>query len=138
MLSLDANFVVVFAIIWILVFLLSKLFFNPVRRVRNRRESGILADRQARQQALDGYTQSLADIEATLKEAKAAAESARSRLEQEALREKNRLLAEVSAECRRQVEQARADLERTTRELQGGLAQDASSLAEQIEKKFLN
>jgi len=138
MLSLDANFVVVFAVIWILVFVLSKLFFNPVRRVRDRRESGLLADRQARQQALDGYEKSLADIEATLKEAKAAAESARSRLELEALKEKNRLLAEVSAECRRQVEQARADLERTTRELRSGLARDASSLAEQIEKKFLN
>jgi F0F1-type ATP synthase membrane subunit b/b' len=138
MLSLDANFVVVFAIIWILVFVLSKLFFNPVRRMRDRRESDLLADRQARQQALGSYERSLADIETTLKEAKAAAESARSRLELEALKEKNRLLAEVSAECRRQVEQARADLERTTRELQSGLARDASSLAEQIEKKFLN
>ncbi len=138
MLSLDANFVVVFIIIWILVFVLSKLFFNPVRRVRDRRELGIAADRQARQQAIESYERSLADIEAGIKEAKTEAESARSRLEQEALAEKNKLLAEVSAECRRQVEQARADLERTTRELQNGLAQDASSLAERIEKKFLN
>lgn len=138
MLSLDANLVVVFAVVWILVFVLSKLFFNPVRRVRDQRESGIKADRQARQQALDSYEKSLAEIEASLKDAKAAAESARSLLEQEALREKNKLLAEVSAECRRQVEQARADLERVTRELQGGLERDASNLAERIEKKLLS
>jgi len=138
MLSLDANLVIVFAVIWILMFVLSKLFFNPVRRMRDRRESGITADREARRQALESYEKSVADIESALKDAKAAAESARSRLEQEALGEKNRLLAEVSAECRRQVDQARADLERTTRELQGSLAQDASSLAERIEKKLLN
>ena len=138
MLSLDANLVIVFAVVWILVFVLSKLFFNPVRRVRDQRESGIKADRQARQQALDSHEKSLAEIEASLKDAKAAAESARSLLEQEALREKNKLLAEVSAECRRQVEQARADLERVTRELQGGLERDASNLAERIEKKLLS
>ncbi|OGD19772.1 MAG: hypothetical protein A2W03_17365 [Candidatus Aminicenantes bacterium RBG_16_63_16] len=138
MLSLDANLVIVFAVVWILVFVLSKLFFNPVRRVRDQREAGIKADRQARQQALDSYERSLAEIEASLKDAKAAAESARSLLEQEALKEKSKLLAEVSAECRRQVEQARADLELVTRELQGSLERDASNLAEQIEKKLLN
>ncbi len=138
MLSLDANFIVVFIIVWVLVFVLSKVFFNPVRRVRDRRESGLQADRQARQQALECYENNLADIEASLKEAKAAAEAARGLLEQEALKEKNRLLAEVSAECRRQVEQARTDLERTTRELKSGLLQDADGLAEKIEKKLLN
>ncbi len=138
MLSLDANLLIVFAVVWILVFLLSKLFFNPVRRVRDRREGDIMADRKARQLALENYETGLADIESSLKEAKAAAESARNRLEQEALGEKSRLLAEVSAECRRQVEQARAELESVTREMQSRLEKDASSLAEQIEKKFLN
>jgi F0F1-type ATP synthase membrane subunit b/b' len=138
MLSLDANLVIVFAVVWILVFILSKLFFNPVRRVRDQRESGITADRQARQQALDSYEKSLAEIETSLKDARAAAESARSQLEQEALKEKSKLLAEVSAECRRQVDQARADLEQVTRELQGSLERDASNLAKQIEKKLLS
>lgn len=138
MLSLDANLLIVFAIVWILVFVLSKLFFTPVRRVRDRREDEILADRKARQQALESYEKGLADIESSIKEAKAAAESARSLLEQEALKEKSRLLAEVSAECRRQVEQARTDLESATREMRGRLEKDASGLAEQIEKKFLN
>ena len=94
MLSLDANVVVVFAIVWILVFILTKLFFNPVRRVRDRRESGLAADRKARQQALEGYEKSLAEIESALKDAKAAAEAARARLEQDALKERNQLLAE--------------------------------------------
>jgi F-type H+-transporting ATPase subunit b len=138
MLSLDANLVIVFIIIWILVFVLSKVFFKPVKRVRDRRENGIAADRKAQQRALEAYEKSLADIDAALKQARAAAESARSLLEQDALKEKNKLLAEISAECRHQVEQARADLERTARELKGKLAADASGLAEQIEKKFLN
>jgi F0F1-type ATP synthase membrane subunit b/b' len=138
MLSLDANLVIVFIIIWVLVFVLSKLFFNPVRRVRDRRENGIAADRKAQQQALEAYEKSLADIDASLKKARAAAESVRGLLEQDALKEKNKLLTEISAECRHQVEQARSELERTAHELKGKLADDASSLAEQIEKKFLN
>ena len=138
MLSLDANLVVVFAVVWILVFVLSKIFFNPVRRMRDRRESGIAADRSARQRALESYEKSVAQIESALRDARAAAESARSRLEQDAMREKGKLLTEVSAECRHQVEPARIDLERTTRELQGGLARQASDLAEQIEKKLLS
>ena len=138
MLSLDANFIVVFAIIWILVLVLSKVFFNPVRRMRDRREVDIAADRTARQRAVESYEKSLAEIEASLKDARAAAEAARSRLEQDALQEKSRLLAEVSAECRHQVEQARADLENTSRRLQGQLSQEASALAERIEKKLLN
>lgn len=138
MLSLDANLVIVFAIIWVLVFVLSKLFFNPVRRVRDQRENDVASDRRAQRQALEAYEKSLAEIDASLRKAKAAAESARSLLEQDALKEKNKLLTEISAECRHQVEQARADLERTARELKGKLAEDASSLAEQIEKKFLN
>jgi F0F1-type ATP synthase membrane subunit b/b' len=106
--------------------------------MRDQRESGIAADRNARQHALESYEKSVADIESALKDARAAAESARSRLEQDALREKNKLLTEISAECRHQVEQARIDLERTTRELQSGLARQAPNLAEQIEKKLLS
>jgi F0F1-type ATP synthase membrane subunit b/b' len=138
MLSLDANLVIVFAIVWILVYVLSKLFFNPVRRVRSRREAGVAADRRAEREALEAYEKSLAAIDASLKQARADAESARSLLEHEAIKEKSKLLSEISAECRRQVEQARADLKRTAGELKGKLADDASHLAEQIERKFLN
>lgn len=138
MLSLDANVVVVFVIIWILVFVLSKLFFNPVRRVRDRREQGIAEDLQAGQAALEAHEKNLARVEASLKEARAAAEAARTRLEQEAAREKNKLLSEISAEGRRQIDEARADLERTARELKTRLAEDAADLAGQIEKKLLN
>jgi F0F1-type ATP synthase membrane subunit b/b' len=138
MLSLDANFVVVFLIVWILVFALSKLFFNPVRRVRDSRDKGIMDKHQAYEKALEAYEKTLQDIEVALKQARAAAESIRDSLEAEALKEKNRLLAEIGAEYRSQVDQARASLDETVKNLKGKLELDASSLAEKIEKKFLN
>jgi F0F1-type ATP synthase membrane subunit b/b' len=138
MLSLDANLVVVFAVIWVLVFVLSRLFFNPVRRVRDRRERGIADDQKAGQAALEAYEKNLAGIEASLKEARVAADAARNRLEQEAAKEKNKLLADISAEGRRQIDEARAEMERTARELKAKLAEDAADLAGQIEKKLLN
>jgi F0F1-type ATP synthase membrane subunit b/b' len=47
MLSLDGNVIVVFLIVWILFFVLTRLFFNPVRRVRNAREKAIRENKEA-------------------------------------------------------------------------------------------
>jgi len=137
MLSLDANVIVVFLIVWVLVLVLSKLFFGPVRRVRDGRDQAILENRKSGRQALDSYDQSMREIETALKEAKAAAESARQALADGALKEKGRMISAVSAECKNQVETARADLDRTVRELKKKLEAEASALAERIEKKLL-
>ena len=137
MLSLDANVIVVFLIIWGLVLVLSKLFFKPVRRVRDGRDNAILENRKSGRQALDSYDQSMREIETSLKQARAEAEAARTSLADEALKEKARMISTVSAECRNQVETARADLDRTVKELRGKLAAEASALAETIEKKLL-
>jgi len=137
MLSLDANLIVVFLIVWGLILVLSKLFFNPVRRVRNGRDSAILENRKSGRQALDSYDQSIREIETALKQAKAAAETARAYLADEALKEKARMISTVSAECKNQVETARSDLDRTVRELKEKLEAEASALAERIEKKLL-
>ncbi len=137
MLSLDANVIVVFLIVWGLILVLSKLFFNPVRRVRDGRDNAILENRKSGSQALDSYDQSMREIETALRQAKAAAEAARTALADGALKEKARMISAVSAECKTQVETARADLDRTVRELKEKLEAEASALAERIEKKLL-
>jgi len=137
MLSLDANVIVVFLIVWVLVLVLSKLFFKPVRRVRDGRDNAILENRKSGQKALDSYDQSVREIETALKQAKATAEAARTSLANEALREKARMISTVSTECKTQVETARADLDQAVRELKARLEAEASSLAERIERKLL-
>lgn len=138
MLSLDANVVVVFIIVWVLVFVLSKLFFNRVRRVRDERERGISANKRAYEQAVESYQKSLWEIEKSIKQAKAAAETAREALAAEAVQEKNRMISEISAECQDRVERARTDLDRVVEDLKAKLEREASGLAEGIEKKLLN
>jgi len=137
MLFLDANVIVVFLIVWGLILVLSKLFFNPVRRVRDGRDNAILENRKSGLKALDSIDQSVREIETALKQAKAAAEAARTALAEEALKEKARMISAVSAECKNRVETARADLDRTVRELKEKLESEATPLAERIEKKFL-
>lgn len=138
MLSLDANVIVVFLIVWVLLFVLSRLFFNPIRRIRKEREKLISEHKDAYDQALGDYEKSILQVEETIKQAKADAEITRASLEAEALKEKGRLVAEVNAQCRHQVGQAKSDLDKTLQELRAKLETETAELAERIEKKILN
>lgn len=138
MLSLDANVIVVFLIVWILVFLLSKLFFGRLRRIRDEREKGIAENKRAHEEALRKWEASLREVEASIKQARADAESTRESLAAEALWEKGRLVSEISRECRAQVDKARADLEQVVEELKTKLEGEAADLAERIERKLLS
>lgn len=138
MLSLDANVIVVFLTVWILVFVLTKLFFNPIRRIRDKREERIQGNKRTYEKAIESCEKGVQEIELTIKKAKAEAESARDALAVEAQKEKGRLVAEISAECKSQVEQARGDLDRTMQGLKEKLEAEAADLAERIEKKLLN
>jgi F0F1-type ATP synthase membrane subunit b/b' len=138
MLSLDANVIVVFLIVWVLLFVLSRLFFNPIRRIRKEREKLIGGHKNAYDQALGDYEKNILQVEEAIKQAKADAETMRASLEAEALKEKGRLVAKVSAECRHQVEQAKSDLDKSLQELKAKLGTETTELAERIEKKLLN
>jgi F0F1-type ATP synthase membrane subunit b/b' len=137
MLSLDANVIIVFLIVWILLAVLTKLFFNPVRKVRDQRDREVDANLRSREDTLGACERGIQEIDAALREARSAAEAARVSLEDEALKEKSRLIAEIGAECKSQVEKARADLSGMMTELKGKLETEASHLANEIEKKLL-
>jgi len=138
MLSINGNVIIVFLIVWILVFVLTKVFFNPVRRVRDKRRQEVQANKEAYEDAVASQQKGIQEIELAIKQAKAAAESAKETLRAEGLKEKNRMLAEISAEYKDQVEKARADLDRTIKDLKEKLEAETSALAGNIEKKFLS
>lgn len=138
MLSLDANVIVVFLIIWVLLFVLSKLFFNPIRRIRNEREKIISANKTAYEQALSSYEESVRQIDEAIQQAKDDAVTAQASLEAEAQKEKSRLITEINVGCRHQVEQAKSELDKRVLELRAELESEAAELAERIEKKLLD
>jgi F0F1-type ATP synthase membrane subunit b/b' len=138
MLSLDANVIVVFLIVWVLLFVLSRLFFNPIRRIRSEREKLICANKDAFEQAVASSEKSIREVDQAIKQAKADAEAVRASLEAEAMKEKSRLVAEINAECRHRVELAKADLDKSVQELKAKLESETAELAERIEKKLVN
>jgi F-type H+-transporting ATPase subunit b len=137
-LKIDLTFLVTFFIIWILVFVLSRIFFRPMTKIMQDRDAQIQGDKASLQNDMDARERSLEKIARTLKSARQAGEKRREEIEGEALKEKNRLIAEVSAASRRQIEQAKAKLNEDLTRLKKELGGEAESLAERIEKRLLN
>ncbi len=97
-LKIDLTFLVTFFIIWILVFILSRIFFKPMTKIIQDRDAQIQGDKASSQNDLDARERSLEKIDGTLKAARQSAEKRREEIEGEAFKEKNRLIAEVSAQ----------------------------------------
>ena len=138
MLSIDITFAVIFLLVWVLVLILSKVFFKPVGRMIEERGSRSGENEEAARKALDACAQGLRKIEEDLKEAKAASDKIREALETEALRERSRLLSDLHAESRRQVERAREEINGEIDRLKSELAGEAERLAGEVERKVLN
>ena len=137
MLSINATFIVVFAIVWILVLVLTRVFFKPILRVLDERAARVAKDKTAAGEALKSYEDDIRRIEEGLKEARAAADGIRGAAETEALKEKSRLVREVQAEGRAEVERAKAELQREMETLKMELEKRTAEIAGSIEKKVL-
>jgi F-type H+-transporting ATPase subunit b len=137
MLSINGTVLIVFAIVWILVLILTRIFFKPILRVLDERAGRIAKDKEAAENARLSYEADLKRLEDGLKEARAAAEAIRSNAEAEALKDKSRLVREVQAEGRAEVEKAKAELARETESLKKELDRRTEEIAGTIEKRIL-
>ena len=138
MLSIDLTFAVIFLLVWVLVLILSRVFFKPVGRMMEERGSRSRENKEAARKALDALTQDLRKIEESLKEAKAASDKIRESLEIEALKERTRLLSDLHVESRRQVEKAREEINGEIGRLKSELAGEVERLSGEVERKVLN
>jgi len=137
MLQIDATALVVFAIVWILVIVLTRVFFKPILRILDERAARIARDKAGADGALKAYEDDLKRIEEGLKEARAAADGIRAAAETEALKDKSRLVREVQAEGRAEIEKAKAELRRETETLKSDLDKRTEEIAATIEKRVL-
>ncbi|MFW6159978.1 MAG: ATP synthase F0 subunit B [Acidobacteriota bacterium] len=138
MLSIDANVIIVFLLVWVLVLLLTKIFYNPVRQVMKERRLKIKKGFQEAEAAQRRQEEIMADIEARLKKAQAEARQTLNSFEKKALQEKEKMLADVSSECRAQVDEARQKLEIQVEEIKKKLKKESNSVAAKIEEKILH
>jgi F-type H+-transporting ATPase subunit b len=138
MLSIDASFIAVFLIVWILVIFLSKVFFKPLTKLMSERDARIKADLDGARGALAAAERDLQEVEARIKAARADAEATRDAAEAAALKEKAGMLAELGEECRAQVLKAKEDLDREAVRLKDELRSQTERLAEQIKERLLH
>jgi F0F1-type ATP synthase membrane subunit b/b' len=71
MININASLLVVFLIVWILVFALSKLFFNPLRKIMKERSDKIQGNRKGFQKSSEAFEQTASEIEKRIKSAEA-------------------------------------------------------------------
>lgn len=138
MLDLDASLFIVFAIVWILLLVLKKVFFKPIEEVRRRRKELIESNREALLKAQESHERTISEIEEKIKLARAEAKLVRDKLEEGALREKERLVQAVSNESKEQVERAKAELEIKMKGLLEDLEDKSKELAKSIEQRLLH
>ena len=137
MIDIDASFIAIFIIVWIMVFFLSRLFFNPLRKIMEEREAKVKGRQEAFQESTEVYEKTVCEIEERLKSARILSEQTKDNLKHEALKERERMLEEISTEYRSQVEKAQEKLEKQTTSLRRELDAEAKLLAERIEQKLL-
>ncbi len=137
MLQIDATAFVIFFIVWILVFVLSRVFWKPMIKIIRDRNAQIDGDQEASRKTKIAYEQGFQEIDETLKSARLAAEKTQETLEAEALKEKSRLLAETRTMAKDEVEKARAAVQDEIARLKQELEREKGRLADQIEKRLL-
>ena len=138
MLSIDISAIVIFAIVWILLALLNKVFFKPLRKVMGEREAQITGDRNVGQKALEEYDAALLEIEEKINNAHKDAQSKRDKYLLEAMKEKEKMLAEITHEGRNQVEKEKEKLEGELKRLKRELEAKSDLLAKKIEQRIFH
>jgi F-type H+-transporting ATPase subunit b len=137
MIDIDASFIAIFIIVWVLVFVLSRLFFNPLRKIMEERDAKVKGRREAFQESTEVYEKTVYEIEERLKSARVLSEQTKESFKHEALKERERMLEEISTEYRSQVAKAQEQLEKQTTSLRRELGAEAELLSERIEQKLL-
>ncbi len=138
MLSVNATVLITFALVWILVLVLTRVFFKPVGRVLDERSSRIEGDNEAARKSLAEYESDLGRIENRLREARAASDEIWARNEAEALKEKTRIVQEIQAESRALVEKSKRALAVEIERLKKDVDARTDAMAGEIERRILH
>ena len=138
LITVNWTIVITFALVWILAIVLTRVFFKPVGRILEDRASRIDGDKDAARRTADQIEADLRSIDDRLKQARAASDAAWAKAELEALKDKSRLVQEIQAESRAQVEKAKRELAEEIERLKATIDAQTGEIAENIERRVLN
>lgn len=138
MLSIDLSLIIVFLIVWILLAVLTRVFFNPLRKIMGSRQDQLDQDKRAAETALESFEEESLRVEEQLREAKAMAQTLIDELMKEGQKHREGLVEETNRDCRSQIEAAQDRLSRQVKILKNELEVQSQNLADQIEKRLLS
>jgi F-type H+-transporting ATPase subunit b len=138
MLSVDLGLIVIFVIVWVLLFVLNRIYYDPVNKLIRKREDRIVQDKGKGEKAQEEVEAIINKIDKEIKSARSSSLATKESFEQEALKEKEKMLSEISQECRSQIQEAKNELDRQVKTLQEKLEKNSDAFADQIEKKLLS
>lgn len=138
MLSIDISLIVVILTVWILLALLTRIFFKPLRKIMEERESRVKGNVEGKEEALETFERESLRVEEKLREARAAAQATKEKFQKQALKERERILEKIHRDCRSQVDAAKRRLEMQMKTLKKELASQSTQMAERIEKRILH
>ena len=135
--SVDGSFLVIFASILLLVFILNRTLFAPINKVLDERErlgAGRLGEAK---RLLASYDERLKGYEAQLSATRAEAYDSLELQRKEAQAARQELLAQVKQETAVQIAAAKADLAKQTIAAQQNLENEARAMASTITSQLL-
>jgi F-type H+-transporting ATPase subunit b len=138
MLNIDVSLLVVFAIVWILLFFLKKLYFNPVTNLVDSRDNEVDNNLKVSRDALDSHDKNIEEIEQKLKAARAAARERKGTFLSEGQEEKEKIVAAMARESRMRVDKIREELEEQVESIKHDLEAESQNLSEIIEQRLLD
>ncbi len=138
MLDIDISSIVIFAMVWLLLIVLKKVFFNPLQKVRAERDALINQNKMAAAKSQEDYEHALSEIEKKIKKTRMDALASRKTFEKEAQEKREELIADVSKESKKKVEKGKADLEEQMKTIFKEMEEKSETFAKNIEKRLLH
>lgn len=138
MLEFNASIVVIFILVLLLNFILNRIFFKPVRRIIDERQSKLRQNRDFYQKTLQENEARVNEIEEKIRAVKKAASQRKGESVKQALEDRKHIIEEIQAATRVQIEEARKKLEREVERSKKKLAKEAETLAWRIEERLLH
>jgi len=138
MINFDANLIVVFLLVWILVIILTKVYFKPMMKTLDARRSKIRQNQKAGEKARQEYEKALQEIEESLKEARKFSLNIQEEFRKEALLEKEKMIRQISTECRTHIDEAKDKLDAQVESIKKEIDSMRELFGELIEEKILH
>ena len=137
LLTVDWTVGVQLVIFVVALWLLNKLVFRPLLRVRDRREELTAGTLKEAEEMTRRAEETIAEYEAKIAEARAAATETRNEIRQRGQAEADGILAEAREQAQAELEKRRGALEGEISKIRAGVRSEAESLAASIADRVL-